>query len=67
MLPPAPQKFVQHLFRLGERYEVQLLSFPHKFPAGGNIATLHIRDWLFSLTQGVPSRLLGTWTLADLR
>ena len=51
----------------GERYEVQLLSVPGKLDITSSSAVLHIRDWQFSLTQGIPPRLIGYWNMADLR
>ena len=47
------------IFHSGDKYEVQLLSVPSKFEINSNSAILHIRDWQFSLTQGIPPRLLG--------
>lgn len=55
------------LSQIGERYEVQLLSVPGKLEVSSSSAVLHIRDWQFALSQGVPPGLLGYWNLADLR
>ena len=52
---------------LGEKYEVQLLSVPGKLEITSSSAVLHIRDWQFSLIQGIPPRLIGYWNMADLR
>lgn len=51
----------------GERYEVQLLSVPAKFEITSSSAVLHLRDWQFSLLQGIPPRVIGSWNIADLR
>lgn len=50
-----------------ERFEVQLLSVPGKLEITSSSAVLHIRDWQFALTQGIPPRLIGYWNMADLR
>lgn len=54
-------------FSSGERFEVQLLSVPGKLEITSSSAVLHIRDWQFALTQGIPPRLIGYWNMADLR
>ncbi|XP_024084786.1 uncharacterized protein LOC106665056, partial [Cimex lectularius] len=54
---------------LGEdqQYLIQIGSAPPKAKIPPGPARLHIQEYRFSLTMGVPPRLIGVWNISQLR
>ena len=59
-------------FEEGQHFSAHLLQSPakSKFPSNGGAAVgvrVHLQNKRFSLTTGVPPKLLHSWELSDLR
>uniref|UniRef100_T1H9E3 IRS-type PTB domain-containing protein n=1 Tax=Rhodnius prolixus TaxID=13249 RepID=T1H9E3_RHOPR len=54
---------------LGEdlQYLIQIGSAPARTKISAGPARLHIQEYRFSLTMGVPPRLIGVWNISQLR
>ncbi|KAK2725457.1 uncharacterized protein LOC136032242 [Artemia franciscana] len=48
-------------------FTASLLSVPPRSRLRPGLVRLHLRDWKFAVTEGIPPRLLGIWNLQDLR
>ena len=56
-------------FEEGQHFSAHLLQSPakSKFPTGAVGVRVHLQNKRFSLTTGVPPKLLHSWDLSDLR
>ena len=56
-------------FEEGQHYSAHLLQSPakSKFPTGVVGVRVHLQNKRFSLTTGVPPKVLHSWDLSDLR
>lgn len=54
---------------LGEdqQFLIQIISVPPRAKIATGPAHLHVQEYRFSLTAGVPPRLLGCWEISQLR
>ncbi|KAL1123413.1 hypothetical protein AAG570_002493, partial [Ranatra chinensis] len=54
---------------LGEdqQYLIQIASAPARAKISPGPARIHVREFRFSLTMGVPPRLIGVWDIRQLR
>ncbi|XP_067120734.1 uncharacterized protein [Centruroides vittatus] len=50
-----------------QQFLVQIAHAPAKGKLASGPARLHLQDYKFCLTAGVPPRLLGTWPIKELR
>ncbi|XP_076361536.1 uncharacterized protein LOC143252765 isoform X2 [Tachypleus tridentatus] len=50
-----------------QQHLVQISHIPPKSKLSCGPARLHLQDYTFCLTAGIPPRLLGTWPLKELR
>lgn len=52
---------------LEHQFLVQIAHVPVKSKLASGPARLHLLDYMFCLTAGVPPKLLGIWPLRELR
>lgn len=52
---------------LEHQFLVQIAHVPAKSKLASGPARLHLLDYMFCLTAGVPPKLLGIWPLRELR
>lgn len=50
-----------------QQFLIQIASCPPKSKISAGPARLHVQDLRFSMTTGVPPRLVGVWELRHLR
>lgn len=52
---------------LDQQFLIQIASCPPKSKISAGPARLHVQDLRFSMTTGVPPKLVGVWELRHLR
>lgn len=50
-----------------QQYLIQVGAAPARAKIAPGPARLHIQEYRFSLTMGVPPRLIGVWNISQLR
>ncbi|BES92447.1 Docking protein 7 [Nesidiocoris tenuis] len=58
---------IAHNLGEDQQFLIQIGSAPPKAKISPGPARLHIQEYRFSLTMGVPPRLIGVWTISQLR
>ncbi|XP_075212680.1 uncharacterized protein LOC142319351 isoform X2 [Lycorma delicatula] len=60
---------LQHFLALetDQQFLIQIISVPPRAKIATGPAHLHVQEYRFSLTAGVPPRLLGCWEISQLR